>query len=238
VLSVLISVPDLRNYIYDLIAKSTEYTPSIEICTKPSVFSEQHVYHWGFLGLTQVSRTLRTEFRPLYMAKLRVTIELPDVPAIMESFLATVLTESRSGPTALFVRLDDQDYSWHQVSELDLAPVLRIMCTTLSSPTIKFICRDDFLDWVSPFLNQASTRKSAWNEAFHKHHIHRVILHVSSSSRHIILHISPQVKSPCQHDPQDYEICEMGLACPIWRLLVDLGITEDVDDIGFVECAQ
>lgn len=102
--SMLTPLLELRNYTYNLIAEATQHASSIEIYNNSTPwYARRPVYNWGFMGLTQSCRTLRSEFRPLYMAKLQVTIEAPDVPVFLNTFLSSALTAPQSSPRTVCI---------------------------------------------------------------------------------------------------------------------------------------
>lgn len=228
-INLLISLLDLRNYTYNLIAEATEHEPSVGISRYISLPSRLHKLNWGFMGLTQSCRALRNEFRPLYMAKLKVTIEPPDARAFFDSFLSHTFTEPRSSPGAVRICLDIRKnfYASRKTDRLDVTPFVQIMCSTSAASDVSFLCRGTAGGWLAPLLNSVKAHKSAWAKAFRRHHIHRLEINLLRGDCAVWLHMSPQVKGKCTHDSSNYLACGMGPSCPVSQFLLSLGISED-----------
>ncbi|KAF2029570.1 hypothetical protein EK21DRAFT_112780 [Setomelanomma holmii] len=166
----------LRNYTYELAvgqsSKSTELfyrfnSNSQRLCNR----------YWGFMSLTQTNRLLRSEFRPFYMSRLDLTIELPDVPTFVNTFLSNILEEPGSAPQHVRIRLDQPvDCCWYAVYNFNITPLLSIMATIPTAHVFEFCVREWQGDWLSPLLNRVGKEyKETWREAL-RNDIHEVRL--------------------------------------------------------------
>jgi hypothetical protein len=110
------------------------------------------------------------------MDKLNLIIELSDAPALVGTLLSCVYINPSLVPRTIRIVLDEIDGVWlHNVTKLDITPLLRILCST-SHPFVTFFCRVEGGDWISPILNRiSSSHKLAWRTVLETD-VHQVLL--------------------------------------------------------------
>jgi len=153
-------VSEIRNRIYLLARKSIPWD-CVDLIYKTRQTRRRHMYtapgdtsDWSgqqrwFLGLTQASRQLRDEFRPLHQAHYHLAIDLPDVVRYIYIFIHKVLSHPAEAIGNMSVAITgDRTYR--------LDPLIRI-CS--NSPNIEIhtdsdiVCDEDFKALVYPRTN-------------------------------------------------------------------------------------
>ena len=125
-----------------------------------------------FSGLTQVSTQIRTEFRPLFMHQLQVSLRFLDLKVFMDTFLRTALEDPTSAPGAIEILLDDEYGTTYDVEKLDITPLIRIILL-MSTPSIDItsysemnVGLEDTYHGVILSLSRIQLNKHAWQRAF------------------------------------------------------------------------
>jgi hypothetical protein len=113
-------------------------------------------------------KLIRGEFRPLYMAAVAMSIELPDLAAFEEVFLVDV-----PRPKSVEIWLDQHTVrndtaerslsyygNWYEIFGVDLTSLIRTICSSTRN-FVSFSCRLDEYDDIAPNLNRIFDNNAA-----------------------------------------------------------------------------
>jgi hypothetical protein len=155
---------ELRNHVYDIAAEETADRGVVPVAHDPDNQTQ-----WEFSGLMKTCKQIRGEFRPLYMAAVALSIELPDLAAFEEVFLVDA-----SHPKSVEIWLDQRTIrsdtaerslsyygNWYEIFEVDLTSLIRTICSS-TRKFVTFSCRLDEYDDIAPNLNRIFDNKAAW----------------------------------------------------------------------------
>jgi hypothetical protein len=131
---------ELRNRIYDFAKEAgfaTFAPPPLFSTSKPATSGRPFNVGRRFFALTQTSKQIRSEFRPLWLRGSSIRIKFDDIDRFIDTFYGTV-AEYDNAPKLLIISWDDH-YDEDSPDDLDdvlfdVAPLLRLraFCPTSS----------------------------------------------------------------------------------------------------------